>query len=209
MSKAVLISIRPKWCEKIARGEKTIEVRKNRPKLEPPFKCYIYCTKAKERLIGILKDGDENYGEIYRGNPVFIKTDEGSVCDMLGKRQKVIGEFVCDRIFPIDVYDNGCIKDWNFECMWQACLPYEGIAAYIGREKRGYGWHISGLKIYDTPKELGEFWFPPEKYCEKELCGDCPYDQVADVNGEYEFDCEWRRPLNRPPQSWCYVEEQK
>ena len=209
MSMAVLISIRPKWCEKIAKGEKTIEVRKNRPKLETPFKCYIYCTKAKERLIDILKDGDENYGEIYHGKPVFIKTDEGSVCDMLGKRQKVIGEFVCDRIFPIDVYDNGCIKDWNFECMWQACLPYEGIAAYIGREKRGYGWHISDLKIYDKSKDLGEFWFPPEKYCEKELCGDCPYDQVADVNGEYEFDCEWRRPLNRPPQSWCYVEEQK
>ena len=26
MSKAVLISIRPKWCEKIISGEKTIEV---------------------------------------------------------------------------------------------------------------------------------------------------------------------------------------
>lgn len=75
------------------------------------------------------------------------------------------------------------------------------------KDKILYGWHIADLKIYDTPKELSEFWFPPEKYCEKELCGDCPYDQVADVNGEYEFDCEWRRPLNRPPQSWCYVEE--
>ena len=42
--KAVLISIRPEWCAKIASGEKTIEVRKTRPKLETPFKCYIYCT---------------------------------------------------------------------------------------------------------------------------------------------------------------------
>ena len=42
--KAVLISIRPKWCEKISSGEKTIEVRKTKPKLETPFKCYIYCT---------------------------------------------------------------------------------------------------------------------------------------------------------------------
>lgn len=42
MSKAVLISIRPKWCEKIISGEKTIEVRKTRPKMNPPFKCYIY-----------------------------------------------------------------------------------------------------------------------------------------------------------------------
>lgn len=42
--KAVLISIRPKWCELIATGQKTVEVRKTRPKLETPFKCYIYKT---------------------------------------------------------------------------------------------------------------------------------------------------------------------
>lgn len=46
MSRAVLISIRPEWCEKIADGEKTIEVRKTRPKLETPFRCYIYRTKG-------------------------------------------------------------------------------------------------------------------------------------------------------------------
>ena len=25
--------------------------------------------------------------------------------------------------------------------------------------------------------------------------------------GEYAFGFEWKRPLIRPPQSWCYVEE--
>lgn len=73
--KAVLISIRPHWCEMIARREKTIEVRKTKPKLDTPFKVYIYCTKdphgwfdfgKKERLDG-----------------------------------KVIGEFVCDT-FVVD-----------------------------------------------------------------------------------------------------------
>ena len=44
MAKAVLISIRPEWVEKILSGEKTLEVRKTRPKLEAPFKVYIYCT---------------------------------------------------------------------------------------------------------------------------------------------------------------------
>ena len=44
MSKSVMISIRPKWCEKIVNGEKTIEVRKTRPKLNTPFRVYIYCT---------------------------------------------------------------------------------------------------------------------------------------------------------------------
>ena len=47
MSKAVMLSIRPKWVEKIANGEKTIEVRKTRPKLKTPFKCYIYCTAER------------------------------------------------------------------------------------------------------------------------------------------------------------------
>lgn len=44
---AVLLSVRPKWCELIANGKKTIEVRKTKPKIRPPFKCYIYCTKPK------------------------------------------------------------------------------------------------------------------------------------------------------------------
>ncbi len=74
--KAVLISIRPKWCEKIISGEKTIEVRKTRPKMDTPFKCYIYCTKPEEKLLTIMKDGDENYGETYHGKPVFIKTEK-------------------------------------------------------------------------------------------------------------------------------------
>ena len=41
MDKAVLISIKPKWCDLIVLGKKTIEVRKTRPKLETPFKAYI------------------------------------------------------------------------------------------------------------------------------------------------------------------------
>lgn len=48
MSKAVLISIRPGWSQKIMEGRKTIEVRKTRPKMDTPFKCYIYkCGNGK------------------------------------------------------------------------------------------------------------------------------------------------------------------
>lgn len=54
MSKAVLISIRPKWCERIASGEKTIEVQKTRPKLETPFKCYIYETRGFVEKDGVM-----------------------------------------------------------------------------------------------------------------------------------------------------------
>lgn len=72
MSKAVLISIRPEWCQKIMAGRKTIEVRKTRPKMDTPFKCYIYkCGNGK--VIGeFLCDEiieDRTYGhneEFYR-----------------------------------------------------------------------------------------------------------------------------------------------
>ena len=87
MCKAVMLSIRPKWCEKIASGEKTIEVRKNRPKLGTPFKCYIYCTQS------------------------------GVALGAWGKHGKVIGEFTCDRIYelaplnhaPDDVDQQACL----------------------------------------------------------------------------------------------------
>ena len=43
--KSVLISIQPKWCELIASGKKTVEVRKTKPKIETPFICYVYQTR--------------------------------------------------------------------------------------------------------------------------------------------------------------------
>lgn len=190
MSKAVLISIRPKWCEKIVSGEKTIEVRKTRPKLETPFQCYIYCSKAKQRFVGSLKDGEENYGEIYHGKPVFIKVDEGSVCDMWGKRQKVIGEFICDRIYELETrspggsyYVKGEDQPTTNDVARQSCLTLKDMHEYL-RAANGYGWHVSDLKIYDTPRELREFTGLRQT----------------------KFGAE-PVTITRPPQSWCYVEE--
>lgn len=47
MSKAILISIKPKWVAKILNGEKTIEIRKRFPKDYVGW-VYIYCTKDKK-----------------------------------------------------------------------------------------------------------------------------------------------------------------
>ena len=93
--KAVLLSVQPKWCALIANGKKTVEVRKTRPKIETPFKCYIYQIKSKDKLLDVMKDGDDNYGTIYHGKPVFIKTLSPY---SNGNEQKVIGEFICDSI---------------------------------------------------------------------------------------------------------------
>lgn len=50
--KDVLISIKPSWCLYIAIGAKTVELRKNRPRLKTPFKVYIYCTKSSKKAAG-------------------------------------------------------------------------------------------------------------------------------------------------------------
>ena len=191
MSKAVLISIRPEWCEKIINGRKTIEVRKTRPKMNPPFKCYIYCTKGQERLVAILKDGDETSGEIYHGNPVFIKTSVPSVCDMYGKRKMVIGEFICDRIYELETkahggsyYVKGENQPTTNDVARQSCLDLRDMHEYL-QSQVGYGWHISSLKIYDTPRELREFTGLRQT----------------------KFGAE-PVPITRPPQSWRYVEEE-
>ena len=94
MSKAVMLSIRPKWCEKIIIGEKTIEVRKTRPKLETPFMCYIYCTSGRPDLN--IPISPERLMQDY--------LDTGSMKSLncpLGNG-KVIGEFTCERIYKID-----------------------------------------------------------------------------------------------------------
>lgn len=172
MSRAVLISIRPKWCQKIVNGEKTIEVRKTRPKLETRFKCYIYETGG------------------------FVEKD-GTMTFMLGGT--VIGEFMCDAISRVNICgfwdDSGKQLDNRLK---ETCLTSEQLCNYLG-EKVGYGWHISDLKIYDAPRELGELRraCPNSFYCEScamywENNGTCGNESLR---------------LKRPPQSWCYVEE--
>ena len=175
--KAILMSIQPKWCEKIVNGEKTIEVRKTRPNLETPCKVYIYCTKGKEVLVA---------------DKVVSWTKE------------VIGEFVCDRIDEIDGYPDCDIRVQPEELVEKACLTQEQAFKYI-RYGTGYAWHISELKIYDKPKELGEFKKVRivrgyHKKDEKQTSG-INIDKL--MHGE-RLEVKY---ITRAPQSWCYVEE--
>lgn len=201
MSKAVLISIRPEWCEKIVNGEKTIEVRKTRPKLETPFKCYIYCTKG------------------YLSYPV----GNGMVCHLNGGME-VIGEFVCcdihhyksefwddetheqilDEYEPADFneygeYEYATIAE-NGEENWlckKSCLSWDELRKYVGAGIRDfYGWHISDLVIYDKPMALSEFkpWNRTE----------CFYSDLGLAIPKCS-ECHTCK-VERPPQSWCYVE---
>ena len=184
--KSVLISIKPKWCEMIANGKKTVEFRKTVPKISVPFKCYIYCTKAKNVFDEFFTDPIEQdlpFGECGNG--------------------KVIGEFICDNVYfyeriygiegETDCIYNTCSFDEKY-----TCLTDKQMGEY-GKGKQLFGWHISVLKIYDTPKELSNFLKP------------CPYGDVScflcdksGYNADMHIECF--NTVDRPPQSWCYVE---
>ena len=186
MSKAVLISIQPKWCELIASGKKTVEVRKTKPELEAPFKCYIYETQGRTETPFVDEDGHE----IYEG------------------RGQVIGEFVCDRIEEIGFspYNHGEYIS-EFENLHEvSCVDFTQMFDYLA-DGYGYGWHISDLVIYDKPKELSEFYTVCKMNCEY-----CEMWGSVRVNAEeFDMDCksDWfnHKPIKRPPQSWCYVEK--
>lgn len=197
MSKAVLISIRPKWVEKIVNGEKTIEVRKTRPKLQTPFKCYIYCTMNHPYISVSCAELDKlNY-----------RTNTVGRCN-----GKAIGEFACDCVTPLY---NVCMDDWKRltgglhniekELVNQACLTEAKLHTYAGG-KNCFAWHISNLKIYDAPKKLGDFWRDCPEYSELSTnCWSC--ENVCGDGNETDCNTDGRLYLHRPPQSWCYVEE--
>ena len=208
-----MISIQPKWCELIASGKKTVEVRTTRPKIDTPFKCYIYQTK-KPWIYKLLEKLS-----LYQG--------------------KVIGEFVCDLIANYEAelwddetyeriqefyepddfaeygeYEYKTIAD-NGDDFWRenmlcesSCLTIEELRKYVGTGiATFYGWHISDLVIYDKPKELSEFYTRCYSGCEN-----CKYESWDyDLGGGKDIICivSNKKPLKRPPQSWCYVERKE
>ena len=176
MSKAVLISIRSEWCELIASDEKTIEIRKTKPNLYVPIKVYIYCTKANVGTdkLWIL---DRRIRPEYNGLSAVCANLENPSDSMLGNG-KVIGEFVCNNIYEIE--PGHAIETFISE---ESCVSPRQMHEYL-KGRTGYGWSISDLKIYDTPRDLREFTGLRQT----------------------KFGAE-PVPITRPPQSWCYVEE--
>lgn len=169
--RAVLISIRPEWVEKILHGEKTLEVRKTRPRLKTPFKVYIYCTNPKNIILWNARS--YIYADDHSHN-AFDRCWNGSV----------VGEFVCDRIETINpATEPYGTYDVDDDFVSETRLVNGALWDY-GKGATLYGWHISELKVYDTPKLLSKF-----DGLRKTKFGYAPVE------------------IKRPPQSWCYVGE--
>ena len=204
--KSVMISIHPKWCDLIASRKKTVEIRRTRPRIEIPFKCYIYCTLQgmNEAFASWEKDiakyNRENWSE---------------------RKGKVIGEFLCNEIdeFESEFWDDDTYErivrivheaDWegfpdiknyyvaengeeNYLCK-KSCLSWDELRRYVGQGcNTFYGWHISDINIYDNPKELCEFYKHDKTY-------DNAFGWAFEDRTQYV-------PITRPPQSWMYVED--
>ena len=137
--KAILMSIRPEWCDLIIRHKKTVELRKTCPRLQTPFKVYIWCTKARTFWARVHGNGWQQLDE------------------------RVIGEFICDDIRRIG--PEYCVVKEDIEsAIAGSCLTVPQVKDYAGWKsglsyadlKDLYGWHISDLRIYDRPRKLQE-----------------------------------------------------
>lgn len=164
MSKAILMSIKPKNGKKILSGEKTIEMRKNAP-----------------------------------ADVEFIYDTDRTVYLLFSGTGMVMGKF---RLEGVRVAKDGT------EFAEAACLTPEEMEEYgPGRDGLYRGWRVKEPKKFDTPIPLSKFY----KKCD-EGCQNCGFWKYTRVNAEeHDMDCSsglyGHKPLTRPPQSWCYVED--
>lgn len=180
--KCVLLSIRPNWCKLILSGMKTVEVRRTCPVHGTPFKVYIYCTLTASKAFV----SDDCNWDVSAGSSRWPD-----------KRGRVIGEFICKKMTVLthvgamgsaeparlNILAPGMYYKPADDLLKAACMNEVEAEKYL-KGGDGIGWHISNLKIYDRLLDLQDFTGP-----QKTRFGMRPVK------------------INRPPQSWRYVEE--
>ena len=207
--RAILISVKPEWVEKILNKEKTAELRTTCPKewkdylsgktdIKPsPIKGYIYCTKRKEYLVIDSFENDDYYWEEYT---IYQNLKDGNDRTTTSVNGRVIAEFTLNNVTKheknfIDAEDrlsyNFLTEDVikiGFNTDLDGLCDFDSFVEDYGKGKPLYAWHIDKLKIYDKPKELSEFSTTLHRMKGK----------------EFRYTSHL---LQRPPQSWCYVED--
>ena len=86
MSRAVILYIRPEWTKFIVSGEKTVELRKTKPKnIQTPFRTFIYETKGlpnkpgRGKVIGEFIC-DEIRKDVYPSRGIVREEDQKRSC---------------------------------------------------------------------------------------------------------------------------------
>ncbi len=179
---SVIVSIKPKWLEKVIRGEKTIEVRKSAPK-EVPFRAYIYCTKSKEYEVTVDEVRDDGKERHHNG------------------KGKVVAMFVCDRVdkYTFSHYE----AEYRVTHVEQKamCLNQPELIRY-GNGNPLYGWHITDLRILPRPQDLSIYSGRKRVLKGEKVEIETPCICIFGSGNRLD----WKpMPLTRPPQSWQYL----
>lgn len=182
--KSIILSVQPKWLEKILNGEKTIEIRKTNPKCELPIDVYLRCSKGKPYIVasysGVVENEKPYYVDVRFMPPVISEFING----------KVVAKFTLNKVekIPFDYDEHIRIYD-------KCCIDMKELISY-SKSKTLYAWHIDNLVIFDKPKELSEFkrWVSKTIYCGMDSP---PYQDKVLMN------------ITKAPQSYCYCEVEK
>ena len=194
----IMLSVQPKWAEKILNGTKTIEIRKSVPK-ELPCEVYLYVTKA-EPYLNVHKGTPFEDGELYtsyflQNCPLNFEEHTSKHLSATNLNGRVVAKFTLNKANTLEhcQWVNQQVETYtprgiisNFEILDKACLNIVELCAY-GKGKPLYAWHIDDLVIFDRPMELGEF----RNIGKAKIMG----KQLNHV---------WKS-LTRAPQSWCRV----
>ena len=192
-----MISIQPKWVEKILNGEKTIEIRKTMPKCELPIDVYIYCTKAEPYLYGCFGENETGGGFGYTTS-YCPNEDENALDRTENLNGKVVAKFTLNEITELRKIEH--YKATGL-VLYKGAMNMGEFNKYGGK----YAWHIKNLKIFGKPKELSEFTY---RCVNDRKCENCPYFYChnTETDSEKGCSCDCRKPITKAPQSWQFVE---
>lgn len=116
MERAIVLSIKPKWAEKILNGEKTIELRKKFPKDFVGW-VYLYVTKDKKNPIAQFSFVEGWFYKIYsdktcyaHGCTAYMKDDGNG---------KVVCRFWCDHITQLQ------FELWKNQSVYEALIQID------------------------------------------------------------------------------------
>jgi len=192
--RAILLSVRPEWVEKILNGEKTVEIRKSSPKYKLPIEVYIYCTKGGKAI--------KKEVTLASNNHTYIRKLNG----------EIVGKFTLNKVIDIHYLDENGLQE-------ASCLTPTELYKYANNgRKQLYAWCIDNLEVFAFPKTLCSTGNPgdtfsgihPIKKYGYDKCGDRGHCSIGQQGGGDKCNepiCLQNSPYGtKPPQSWQYVE---
>lgn len=169
------------------------------------MKCYIYCTKAKPYLYRI---DDDNKFELRNKKTYSDAIDDFNfVKDYHEQNGKIIASFDLDEVSSFYADD---VKFFD-ELLKESCLTNEEVSNYL-KDKKGYGWNIKNLEIFDKPMNLWDFETTGMSCNMGDVVEKGPYDYYVECsfklckhNYEGSTCNNYSKTITKAPQSWQYA----